>query len=160
MARRTAFFKRHLIGQEHPQIIAALQPKYGGNAATYYNDWSRRKEWLQDIIKVGDAETWSNELIAEVHETRAGLWRIAVNSEIQDAVRLGAFKLLQDSLIREIEALQSLGLLPKVAEKLEQKNGIMEERRILLDVTEDEDAILCRAARILDEHIQRTDKLH
>jgi len=160
MARRKAFFKRHLLGQDHPDIIAALQPKYGGAAKTYYNDWTKRAAWLPDIIKAGDAETWMAELLAKLHYAQSRLWRMGADKEVQDSVRLGAYKLLQEGISRELELLQSLGKLPKVAEKLEQKNGLMEERRILLDVTEDEDAILCRAARILDEHIQRTEKLH
>lgn len=152
MARRKEFFERHLLGIPHPKIIKSLQERYGGTERAYYKDWANRKNWLWMLIP-GDREDMAAELVAEAHQSRAYLWRMAVDKKVQDAVRLGAWKLIQEGIAREVDVLQSLGILPKVAEKLEAK--ILEarvEHLILENVTEDEGKTLDAAARILNKY--------
>lgn len=153
LARRKEFFERHLLGIPHPNIIKSLQEKYGGTESAYYKDWAKRKNWLWMLVP-GDKEDMAASLIAEIHQSRAYLWRMAVDKNIQDSVRLGAWKLIQEGIGREVELLQSLGSLPKMAEKLEQK--IMEarvEHIILENVTKSEADILEAAERILAKRL-------
>lgn len=153
MARRREYYELHLLGIPHPEIIRTLKKKYGVATQTLYNDWSLRKEWLPELV-AGDPETFTSELLAEIHASRARLWRMAVDKEVKDAVRLGAYKLILEGIGREVELLQSLGRLPKMADRLEQ---VIEEERvehiILENVSEDEKTILEAAARILDKKL-------
>lgn len=137
-----ALNKRTMIG---------LAEDEGKTYDTLRKDWSRRLEWEPLIWKIEQSKEDVEGILYNLRMARAravGLMR----SASQDSVRVAAIGKLIDAISKEIELRQSLGFLPKMAERLQVEQEV---RQYVgkLEVTEDEDDILCRAASILDKRL-------
>ena len=85
-------------------------------------DWRNRRSWAPAILEMNpsEAENALIRLFNQWHMSATTLMRIGVDSEnIKALPRVLALRALTESTDREIVRRQSLGYLPKVAEKLE-----------------------------------------
>jgi hypothetical protein len=102
-------------------------------------DWRNRRSWAPAILSMdtSEAETTLIRLFNKWAMSTDTLLRIGVDSENYKAFpRVMALRALTESICREIEKRQSLGYLPKVAEKLEVTeqgdiNKLLEDLKIL-----------------------------
>ena len=116
--RRKDMLRFHSRGLKLSDYIEQLAQKHKCSKRALRADFSRRNKWLPQILLLDDTKGLVNELMLTLHEVRAAAWRVFHESD-NDSARVGALKLLGESVFRQIEVMQSLGDLEKVPEKRE-----------------------------------------
>jgi len=132
-------------------MIKEVAETYGPNEKAVRQDWYRRPTWEPIIWRMEQSTEDVERLLYKLtlgQERALALMRTADN----DNAKVGAIGKLADLVAKEIELRQSLGSLPKVAEKLHVE-GEIEKRVVTFNVAENEDDILNRAASILNKKL-------
>jgi len=151
--RRKRSLDLHYSGLPDSRMIQEITDAYGPNEKAVRQDWYRRKGWEPLIWRMEQNVEDLERLFYKLRlgqERALALMRTADN----DNAKVGAIGKLANLISTEVELRQSLGSLPKVAEKLDVKQEI-EQRLVTLNVTENEDIILNKAARILDRKLSQ-----
>ena len=129
--------------------LSKLEVDYGFNSSYHAIrvDWSRRTEWEMLI--------WHMEQDLEDLETLLNYFKLAREEALnlsrsadQDSVKVAAIGRLTEIISKEIELRQSLGKLPKMADRLEAE--IKSEHKFVMDwgdLTEDERSFCESVAR-------------
>jgi len=142
-------------------MIREVADSHGPNLKAVRQDWYRREAWEPIIWRMEQSVDDLERLFYKLRlgqERALALMRTADN----DNAKVGAIGKLADLISTEVELRQSLGSLPKVADKLDVRQQI-EQRLVALNVTEDEDHILNRAAGILNKRLsseKQPSKIH
>lgn len=137
--RRVEMLRQALQGIRPSAIIRSIQANdelnVGVSDSTLWDDWTKREKWMPVLLRIREdvAELPISEAFAGLLEAR----RLAFNLYIRasnDFAKVGALREIRENIKSELTLRQSLGLLPKVAEKYDL-------------VTYDVDAILDRVAK-------------
>jgi hypothetical protein len=91
--RRKDILRFHSRGLKLSDYIEKLAKKHKCSNRALRNDFTRRHEWIPKILLLDEADN--------------------------DNARVGALKLLGDSVFRQIEVLQSLGEIQQVPQRIE-----------------------------------------
>jgi hypothetical protein len=108
----------HSRGLKLVDYIEKLMKKHDCSRRALEQDFSRRREWIPKILLLDNSENLVNELMLTLHEARNAAWRVFHESD-NDSARVGALKLLNESIFRQIESMQSLGEVQQVTQKIE-----------------------------------------
>jgi len=112
-------------------------------------DWKSRKRWFPVLTRLKDTDFIVSELSLRMQRLMEAGWdtyRLAKECNNHNAM-VGAVAQLSNIIKQEIELEQSLGILPKVADKLEVK----EENVNLPNVSNTDMQVLNEAAAILNK---------
>ena len=153
--RRMEMLRLHHIGIPIQRIAAQLAAKYGVSPRSIESDFTRRDSWIHDVLGDLARPSLIDEFLIEIHQARAVGWQILMNQRSPAMAKVGVLRVLFDSIGDEIELLQSVGFAPKMPTQVQQQI-ISDEKIIIKDLTESEEACLNRAARILDEKMKKS----
>lgn len=99
-------------------------------------DWARREEWILQIINLDNSESLVHELYNNLEQTKNAAWGIYHTAENQPSAQVGALKHIMDAVRIEVEILQSLGKMPRVPDRIEQRET--GEKKIIVKLWENE----------------------
>ena len=108
----------HSRGLKLVDYIEKLATKHGCSKSALINDFTRRHNWIPEILLLDKSKDLVNELMLTLQEARTAAWRVFHEAD-NDNARVGALKLLGDSVFRQIEVLQSLGEIQQVPQRIE-----------------------------------------
>lgn len=100
------------------ELVRGLSSEYGVSESAIYTDWNRRDTWLPDLIQLNDAQLVLNETFAELNHVKNASWTIYETSN-NDSARVGALNQISKVNMKQIETLQSVGIIEKTPEKHE-----------------------------------------
>jgi len=146
--RRKKMLELHYNGIPHRTILKEISTEFGVSYNACKQDWKRRNEWQSLIWRMATDHSKVNELLFTIQLVKERALRLSATAPGGNA-KVGALRVLVDTVFREIEVRQSLGQLPRVAERVEMKDTT-EAISLDFDATDEERAILNRAAHILD----------
>jgi len=98
-------------------IIPDFHKKYGVSETALYIDWSKRKQWIRDVVRLQDP-TLIDEMLEGLKQVLPRAWFMHTTSA-NESIRIAALKLAKDTYIDIIELLQSLGIIIKVPDQIE-----------------------------------------
>jgi hypothetical protein len=116
--RRKDILRFHSRGLKLSDYIEKLAKKHKCSNRALRNDFTRRHEWIPKILLLDNSKDLVNELMLTLQEARTAAWRVFHEAD-NDNARVGALKLLGDSVFRQIEVLQSLGEIQQVPQRIE-----------------------------------------
>jgi hypothetical protein len=146
--RRKRMLELHYSGMQTSAMINALMED-GNRESTLRVDWHRRKTWEPLIWRTEQSKEDVERLLFQLRLAREKALRLATTAN-NDNAKVGAIGKLGELVKLEIELRQSLGTLPKVADKLDILGKF---ESVNLNVTDNEDEILSKAAAILDKKL-------
>jgi len=115
--RRQEMVKLRAQGVPLRTIIEDFHSKYGVTETALYIDWSHRKRWIRDVVRLQDP-TLIDEMLEGLKQILPRAWFMHTTSA-NESIRIAALKLVKDTYIDIIELLQSLGIIIKVPDKIE-----------------------------------------
>lgn len=118
LKRRLKMIRAYVRGVRPYVFIRDIHSKTGDKISALRRDWSRRDQWLPHILAVEEGTALS-ELLMGLRELVPELWRLLGDDGVQDAVKLGVMRELKHLYTRQIEVLQSAGVIEKAPEKIE-----------------------------------------
>ena len=111
-------------GANPSEVIEQLNEKYHTPIKTLWADWQNRHRWMPQIVQIND-KTIPLQILQGLREVIRRAWFQHATAE-NEAVKLGALKLVKEAYRDFIELAQSLGLL-KREEFVSQLKIIVEE---------------------------------
>lgn len=120
--RRVEMLRQALQGIRPSAIVKSIQANddlnVGVSDSTLWDDWTKREEWMPVLLRIREdiAELPISEAFAGLLEAR----RLAFNLYLRaknDFAKVGALREIRENIKAEMTLRQSMGLIPKVAEK-------------------------------------------
>jgi hypothetical protein len=150
--RRKDMLRFHSRGLKLVDYIAKLAQKHNCSTRALEIDFSRRSEWIPKILMLDDAKALVGELMLTLSEQRTAAWRVFHEAD-NDSARVGALKLLGESVFRQIDAMQSMGDVQQVAQRIEGVLAVNPDEalnKILRGLFADDAEILAEAFKRLE----------
>lgn len=122
--RRVEMLRQALQGIRPSAIVRSIQANtdlnVGVSDSTLWDDWTKREEWMPVLLRIREdvAELPISEAFAGLLEAR----RLAFNLYLRasnDFAKVGALREIRENIKTELTLRQSMGLIPKVADKLQ-----------------------------------------
>ena len=111
LERRTEMFRLQLIGAPLRDVVKTVSEKFQVDADSLYRDWSRREQWIPQIVQLTDP-TLLHSFLEGARSVLPKAWLLAQDSK-NPFVRLGALKLIKDTNLQVLDVLQSVGVIEK-----------------------------------------------
>ncbi|KXB07830.1 hypothetical protein AKJ58_01670 [candidate division MSBL1 archaeon SCGC-AAA385D11] len=117
-ARRLKTLQYHLLNVDN--WAKKISDEFGCSVSAAREDYRRRSEWLSDLDHqyLDSTSDLVAELLLEKSLVRSKAWKMYLKTK-NDNCKLGALKLVDRSVNKEISILQSLGELKKKIGELE-----------------------------------------
>jgi len=134
----------HSRGLKLVDYIDKLMQKYGCSKRALEHDFTRRNKWIPKILLLDDSKSLVNELMLTLDESRAAAWRVFHDAD-NDNARVGALRTLNESVFKQLEAMQSMGDVKQVSQKFESVISVNPDealRKLLRGVFADDPVIL------------------
>jgi len=150
--RRKAMLDLHYSGVKSITLIKEIASQYEITYDTARMDWHRRSKWEPLIWRMENSKEDVERLL---YHLRLGRERalILMRTANNDNAKVGAIGKLIELVTKEIELRQSLGALPRIADKLEVSQELTIQRKTinLEDYSDDEREALRSVARIMEK---------
>ena len=117
--RRTEMLRNHLMRIPLKLSVDTLHEKYGTPEKQLYRDWERRRQWLPQIAQLND-ETMLHQCILGAEQILSKAWLLAEETK-NGFVKVAALKLIKDTNMEILEALQSVGAVEKRPIQVDQR---------------------------------------
>jgi hypothetical protein len=151
-ARRKRTLDTYYSGLLTKKALIRIADDFDSSYDAVRIDWSRREQWEPFIWMMEESRQDAQKLLYSLQLGREQAIKLMKIADPKDSAKVGAIGKLTDVVTKEIELRQSLGLLPKMAEKLDIREKI---EQVNIDATDDEDTILSKAAAILDKKLRK-----
>ena len=130
--RRRLMFSLVSRGMSPTQAARKLAEKYDVAFCTIKSDWSKRDEWMPKIFDLDNPQKIVLDLVVELKDIKSEMW--SNYSEIDNPkVKVDVLKEIKEMDKDILSTLQSIGAVPKAAEKL-MLTG-QEEENDIIDIT-------------------------
>jgi len=153
--RRKRLLLLRFRGVTDLESFERLGAEFGVTGHAILEDWSRRDEWIWQILAEENREKLANLLVGEFDALIEECWSVIRKCSDEERSKgywnavTNAIRNARETLVEKGRFLQSIGKLPKTPTVLEQK--IEYEEIKPEDVTEMEAETLAKAARILNK---------
>jgi hypothetical protein len=150
--RRKQMVRQWAEGRLLSEYEDAISKLFNISVIAIQRDWGRRKRWMPVLAHMEDAKFKMSDILLRVQRIGEACWetyRMAKKANNMNAM-VGALDKLLSLAVRETELCQSLGILPKIAEKLH-----LESVQKKVDVSVDIKAVLERYETVIERASNR-----
>lgn len=124
-----ALYNRGEICQAEIEKLAYAD---GVKPNTIWMDWAHRNHWIAELSYIRQTRTQLLQFLREIRDARETAWKICDKAQEQKnwAAAVGALRTVFNSIFKEAELRQSLGIMERVPEELDVKIVDEEKQRI------------------------------
>ena len=125
--RRIFMMEEYGRSLSEKEAIEATAKKFKVNKGSLYTDWSRRENWLNEIVDLKDSSNMIRQLVFEIYRSLQGITKLSENAD-NDNCKLGALKLRIKVLFKLVDLYRTYDN-EELRQRVEQLEEIVEERK-------------------------------
>jgi hypothetical protein len=149
--------KASLSGISATLWVEQIATKYDKTPRAIWKDWQIRDTWIKDHIHIGEIEEQRGKLLNEFELIRQASWETYGRAQ-NEATKTAALNTLKDLTVKQIESMQSMGLIEKRTDPIAEINVTQNQAQLDVKITEQSfETLLGNLGDVIqDETLRRT----